>query len=418
MLAVRNRFICLILLSIFLWTGFFLIFAKIILAEEAAAAETAAEPATDEALIADLNEQIRKQQDKIDALAEQINLRQENIKNAQSQTTSLQNQIYILNNQIAKTNLDIKAKEEQARITELESEKLKIQIRENELKIQKDKERLSAFLRQLDRYDEKGYLTVLLGNKSFSEFFDQVKYLDNIRKDLQKTVNRVQETNAKLAEQKKSLDGKREQLADLLNKLDNQKSVLSDQKDTKSYLVAETKQSEKKFQSLLADLKEEQAAANAQIVFLERRLREELEKKGSGEKFNSFGDVSLIWPTSSQRLTTYFHDPEYPFRYLFEHSGLDIGVGQGTPVMAAETGYVAKVSLGTKWYGNYIMIIHNNNLSTLYAHLSSINVKADQYVIRGQVIGASGNTGFSTGPHLHFEVRSNGIPVNPLSYLP
>lgn len=431
MLAFKNRLISLIVVSTLLWSGFFIVSAKMILAQETPADEETitdaeepaepdppVEPSADETIIADLNEQIKKQQDKIDALAEQINQHKENIKNAQNQTASLQNQIYILNNQIAKTNLDIKAKEEQAKIAELESEKIKIQIEENGLVIQKDKEQLSSFLRRLDRYDEKGYLTIILGNKSFSEFFDQIKYLDNIRKDLQKTVNRVQENNIKLAEQKKILDQKREELADLLNKLDSQKFSLDSQKQTKSYIVSETKQSEIKFQNLLAELKKEQASANTQIINLERQLRDELEKKGGEEKFNSFGEVSLIWPTSSRRLTCYFHDPEYPFRYMFEHSGIDIGIGQGTPVMAAETGYVAKVSTGTKWYGNYVMIIHNNNLSTLYAHLSGINVKPDQYVIRGQVIGASGNTGFSTGPHLHFEIRSNGIPVNPLSYLP
>ena len=97
---------------------------------------------------------------------------------------------------------------------------------------------------------------------------------------------------------------------------------------------------------------------------------------------------------------------------------MDVGIPSGTPIKAAESGYVAKVGINTRWYGTYIMIIHNNNLATLYAHLSSANVSADQYVSRGQIIASSGSTGFSSGPHLHFEVRLNGIPVNPLTYLP
>ena len=117
-------------------------------------------------------------------------------------------------------------------------------------------------------------------------------------------------------------------------------------------------------------------------------------------------------------ITAYFHDPDYPYRYLFEHSGLDTATPMGTPLRAAEAGYVARVAYGTRWYGNYLMIIHNNNLATLYAHLNNINVKTDQYVSKGQIIGATGNSGFSSGPHLHFEVRYNGVPVNPLGYLP
>ena len=86
--------------------------------------------------------------------------------------------------------------------------------------------------------------------------------------------------------------------------------------------------------------------------------------------------------------------------------------------MAAEAGYVGTVGRNTKWYGNYVMLIHSSNLSTLYAHFTSVAVSPDSYVSKGQIIGYSGNTGFSSGPHLHFEVRSNGIPVDPLNYLP
>ena len=235
---------------------------------------------------------------------------------------------------------------------------------------------------------------------------------------MQSTLNRFQELIEKFDQQKKDLSDKRDQLSELMNKLDNQKISLEDQVETKEYLLKETSSSEKKYQNLVGDLKQEQLAANNAVAALERRLRQELEKRGDEEKFNAFGEASLIWPTDSRRLTVYFRDPDYPYRNLFEHSGLDIGVPFGTPVKAAEAGYVAKVAIGTKWYGNYIMIIHNNNLATLYAHLKSVNVSADQYVTRGQVIAGSGSTGFSSGPHLHFEVRLNGIPVNPLTYLP
>lgn len=376
------------------------------------------EPSVNEALIADLNRQIDEQREKIDQLADQIDTYQNNIKSARNEAASLQNQIYILDNQIAKINLDIQAKEEEITTTELEIEKVELEITENELFISKDKEKLAAFIRRLDQYDEQDYLSVLLSNDSFSEFFDQIKYLEGIQEDLQKTLNRVQELVDKLNKQKEELNDKRDNLSELLNKLEQEKLALGGTKQTKNYLILETQQSENKYQDLMAELRQEQLAVNSQVAALERRLREELEKRGEDEQFNSFGDASLIWPVVNPIITSYFHDPDYPFRHLFEHSGVDMGMDSGTPVRATEAGYVARVSTGTRWYGNYIMIIHNNNLATLYAHLSNINVSTDQYVSRGQTIAGSGNTGFSTGPHLHFEVRSNGIPVNPLSYLP
>jgi murein DD-endopeptidase MepM/ murein hydrolase activator NlpD len=98
------------------------------------------------------------------------------------------------------------------------------------------------------------------------------------------------------------------------------------------------------------------------------------------------------------------------------HAGVDISVGIGTPVHAAAAGRVALAGW-TGGYGNYTCIQHSGAMSTCYAHQSSIGVSVGSSVSQGQVIGSSGNTGNSTGPHLHFEVRINGSPVDPLGYL-
>jgi murein DD-endopeptidase MepM/ murein hydrolase activator NlpD len=408
---IRYHLIAIVIMPVLLF-GFLFLSVSSLYAEE----ETI-EESTNEGLVSELNQQITQQRQKIDDIAEKIDEHKKSIKKFQNQAASLRSQVYILDNQIAKTELDIEAKEEEVKVTELEIEKVEIEIAENEEAIDKQKEYLSAFIRLLDYYDDKDYLSVLLNNESFSEFFDQVNQIEGIEEDLQKSLNRFQEMLEKMEDSKKELSDKRDQLSQLLSKLEKEKDALSAQVGTKQYLIKETSNSESQYQRLISSLKQEQLAANNAIAGMERQLRQELEKRGEGEKFNSFGETALIWPTTSRRVTAYFHDPEYPFRHLFEHSGLDIGIPTGTPVKAAEAGYVAKVAIGTKWYGNYIMIIHNNNLATLYAHLNSVNVSTDQYVGRGQVIGASGSTGFSTGPHLHFEVRSNGIPVNPLNYI-
>src|SRR3989339_59366 len=422
----KLHILALILMSLILMSGVFLS-AYAIYAEEVdgeTVAETTAEPSLtekagmDQQAIDELNRQIEEQRKKIDELADKIGQYQDNIKAVRNEAVSLQNEIYIVDNQAAKTSLDIEAKEEEIKATELEIEKVGLEIKANEILINRDKSKLSAFIRQLDIYDEKDYLTVLLSNNSFSDFFDQVKHLEGVQNDLQSTLNRVQELIAKLGKNQENLSNQRDKLSELLNKLEEEKLGLVTQKGTKNYLIAKTKQSESEYQKLISSLQQEQIAVNGQMSSLERKLREELEKGGENEQFNSLADASLRWPVSNPRITAYFHDPDYPYRNLFEHSGLDMGVPAGTPVMATEAGYVAKVALGTQWYGNYVMIIHSNNLATLYAHLSSVSVKADQYVYKGQVIAASGSTGFSSGPHLHLEVRLNGIPVNPLNYLP
>ena len=106
-------------------------------------------------------------------------------------------------------------------------------------------------------------------------------------------------------------------------------------------------------------------------------------------------------------------------RFWGGHGGIDVGGWTGAPVKAADAGYVAVASGGwNAGYGNHVIIDHGNGFVTLYAHLNSIYVKPGESVTAGQQIGGLGNTGNSTGPHLHFEIRYQGVPRNPLNYLP
>ncbi len=120
------------------------------------------------------------------------------------------------------------------------------------------------------------------------------------------------------------------------------------------------------------------------------------------------GSGALAWPLNG--LITQ--------RYSGYHPAIDIHTKSGVPVTAADGGTVVLVSWLTYSYGYHIIIDHGNGLETLYAHLSTISVEAGQQVSKGDVVGAVGSTGRSTGPHLHFEVRENGVQRNPFSYLP
>jgi murein DD-endopeptidase MepM/ murein hydrolase activator NlpD len=127
------------------------------------------------------------------------------------------------------------------------------------------------------------------------------------------------------------------------------------------------------------------------------------------------GDL-FLWPVRGY-ITSWYSWRRDPFtgKNSF-HNGIDIGVPSGTPVAAAMEGSVSEASY-SPIMGNYVMLRHSGGWQTLYAHLSSITVKKGQYVARGNRVGLSGNTGYSTGPHLHFTVYKNGKSVNPINVL-
>ena len=131
----------------------------------------------------------------------------------------------------------------------------------------------------------------------------------------------------------------------------------------------------------------------------------------------------FIWPepkaTISQPFgpSTFWFEPAYG-GYPHFHTGIDLVEPYGSAVYAADDGIVALVGNSSGGYGNYVVIAHAGGLDTLYGHLAAALVKVGQKVVQGQTIGVEGSTGNSTGPHLHFELRINQVPVNPTPYLP
>jgi murein DD-endopeptidase MepM/ murein hydrolase activator NlpD len=136
---------------------------------------------------------------------------------------------------------------------------------------------------------------------------------------------------------------------------------------------------------------------------------------GSGD-WTLYADAPSMWPLEG-RVTSSFGERQDPINGEGAfHSGIDIAASYGTPVRAAADGDVAMAGFGTG-YGREVMIDHGHSLSTVYAHLSAMTVVAGDHVTRGQVIGFVGESGRSTGPHLHYEVRVHSVPVNPHKYL-
>lgn len=374
-----------------------------------------------------LNSKLQSKRSEIDELQTQAEKYRKNIQSKRNEAFSLKNELDLLDIQIAKAKVEVKAKEQEIALTKLDIEESDQKIDQLTKKIARQKERIAELLRMIYQNSEYSELEILLLNNSLSEFFNQLKYVEDLHGGLHQQLLEFKDDNSKLENERGLLKEKEAKLDEQKQTFIAKRDVLEDQELTKSQLLTSTQNSEKKFRNLLADLKDEQSAIDAEIVSLEKNLRKKLEEQEKAKSLAALSGERLQWPVPKNVITAYFHDPNYPYRYVFEHPAIDIRASQGTTVKAASSGYVAKANEDSNCTGKYayIMIIHADGFSTVYGHLSQIDVNEGDFVVLGQRLGLSGGMPgtcgagrLTTGPHHHFEIRLNGIPVDPLPYLP
>src|SRR3990167_2134139 len=390
-----------------------------------------------------INEEIDQKKEEISELEKKIKTYEDSINTKRQEAVSLENEITILEDQITKKNLDIEKSRKELQALLLEITRLESKIIDKEKEITHQKDNLSELIRNLYKRDRKTYLEITLTKNSLSEFFNQIKYIQRLQEDVQGSLDNIKILKQSLEGQKTEEVKKKTEVEDVKAKLEGEKESLDGQKDHKNNLLTETESNEEEFQSLVGELKGQQQNVNSEIYQLENLAREKLKEREQNTNPDQpdeqqpfeLGPAVLGWPVSSRRITARFHDPSYPYRYIFEHPAIDISTAQGTPVVAAADGIVA-IAKNSDWVTddqgkilypayNYVSIVHKDGLSTVYGHLSQVLVTVDEYVHKGDIVGKSGATPgtagagrLTTGPHLHFEVRLNGIPVNPEDYLP
>ena len=371
----------------------------------------------------ELNKKISNHKTKIQELEKNIEKYKKNIKNKQLEAVSLRNQLSIIDNHLARLQTDIELTDEKVKKTDLEIDLLQNQISTKESAVDKQKKIIAKLMRDINTDQDKKYLEILMTNKSFSEFYNQLQYSQTVYTDLGRTTKGIRLAKEDLQVKKTMNEKYKDEQLGLKSKLSAQRGDYKNQSGYKTNLLVQTKSSEWNYSVMLSNLKRQYQQIENEVRQYEREVQKKLAEDDKIPQTDS--DTSFGWPTTNKYITSYFHDPEYPYRHVFEHSGIDIAVSQGTPLYAASSGYVARAR--KCWSAScysYVLIVHTGNLSSLYGHMSKINVNSDQFVNKGDIIGYSGGIPgtvgagpFVTGPHLHFEIRSGGIPVNPLNYI-
>lgn len=375
--------------------------------------------------IESLNNKISNQKEEIADIKKQQSKYREELELLLKDKVSLTNQISIIENRLAKAKLDIEATNIEIDKVYLEIKKNKIDIENLDKEIAKRKGHISNLLKLVYKQDQLSTLEMLLLNDSLAEFLSAAKYLTDTNREISGSVDKLKNDKEKLELSKLVLDEKNEKLQELKDQLEERKLSLIYEQENKANILEETKSSEKEYQSLISIAKQQQKQAERDILAAEKLIRQKMssQKQDKLEQGNS----TIAWPVPKNVITAGFHDSSYPYKNIIgEHPAVDIRARQGTTITAAADGYVAKIKYNSKSRNYaYIMLIHANGLSTVYGHVSAVFVTQDQYVSQGQAIGKTGGTPgsvgagrFTTGPHLHFELRRNGLPINPEKYLP
>ena len=354
----------------------------------------------------------KKSSSEADAIRKEYNDLQQQINDKRQEMNNLKNELDKIKGQKASTQqqknlLDQRNSTLTEEITLLEQQ-IDITTRSIAANEALEEQQTELFHKQVRMEEEQGtlsYWSVLFKATSFSDLISRIDFINEIARYNKKVISDLQEIRQELADDKAALEQQSEELTASKQELEGQISE-------SMKLLAEYIKTEEGKQAEYDAIKAEEEALDDLMAAAEAKARE----LGLNDIAGTVG--GYIWPCNGIRwITSMFGGRQSPGGIgSTNHKGVDIGTPMGTPVLAAKSGTVTWASWNGG-YGNCIIISHGNGNSTLYGHLSDYNVTTDQQVKQGQVIGYSGNTGNSTGPHLHFGIIENSNWIDPLNYL-
>ncbi len=378
------------------------------------------------ALPSDIASQIEAQREKTRALHQQLEAKRGQLHTATIRVGNLQQQLARTNAAIGSVNahLDDLATQQASTQQKLAWNTVQLQAARKTLKLHDDL--LKRRLVDVYEHGDLGYVSVLLASKSFSDFVERWQDLRLLIAANQQAVRVRKAAERRVAAMQSALEAVQVQLQQQALEEQRSRNQLATLADERQNLVAAASAQRQHIAGEVAEMEDLSAAEEAELerMIVQRQQEIEAQREAARRAAGVTGPSApgtgapgvLGWPVTGT-ITSPFGPRPNPFGGGMEfHQGLDIAASTGTPVTAAAAGTV--ISAG--WYGgygNYVLIDHGGGMATGYGHLSQIFVSAGQQVQRGQAIGAVGSTGASTGPHLHFEVRISGKPVDPAAYL-
>lgn len=325
---------------------------------------------------------------------------------ASSQVTTISEQLRQIQGTVDTAVAEYKAVKEKLDATEAKIDQNESVLEKTEADLAKKTKVLDKRVRDIYINGQISYVDVLFGAKDFSDLMTRMDLLKRIIKYDYDLITKVQQEKALVMEIKKQLEIDRE-----ANK------ALVDDAAAKAVTVKQRKANKQKLLDRAEYDRDTSERAYQEIVAASREVENLIrQSRYVGAGMVRSGNGRMIWPINGP-ITSEFGWRTHPiFGTARYHSGLDIAGDYGDPIVAADSGTVIYAGW-ISGYGNAVIINHGSGITSLYGHNQSLNVTEGQAVSQGQVIAYCGSTGNSTGPHCHFEVRENGEPVSPYSFL-
>lgn len=388
-----------------------------------------------------LRELINQKNAELQAIMEQRETLEKTLKDISESGNSLKREINSINYQINQLDLAIKANKIAVEKLELEIESLARNINQIEDNIENRKNSISKLFVELQQRDNENLLVILLKNQSLAQTVSEAQEIISLNNSLAKEMEELRDFKIELAQRLNESKEKHQSRTLEKTNLINRQLIIQDQKKVKQTILAQTKNQEKIYQAKIEELERKQEEISAVIEEIEKKLRESFDPSLLPSKRPGVIGFPVENPVITQTYgPTSFAQRAYRTKF---HNGVDFKAALGTPVFAVAEGKVIAVDnndIGvSRWqkfqYGRYILIEHDNNLSSLYAHLSRSIVRKNDIIKKGELIGYSGDTGYSMGPHVHLSIYWSpslqfksippagglvpvGVIINPLDYLP
>jgi murein DD-endopeptidase MepM/ murein hydrolase activator NlpD len=344
--------------------------------------------------------------DDLRRIDEQLQAEKAKLREARAKESNALNKLYSVNKELNRAKTDLVRTQGQIYSGKKKITALEVDLKQTEADLS---ERGRLLSERLTEAYKNGWglnlLELLFSSKSMDEFVSRQYYLEKMISADMSLLSEIKDKVAIVAETRRSLSSSISEMKDLEVDLSERKSEIEVQAKVKTRIYEDLKVRRLEYERRVAELEKSSREFEALI-----------NKSSAPGKGYGSATGKMMWPASG-RIVSGFGYRRHPLWGGWHlHTGIDIGASYGEPVKAADGGEV----IYSGWwdgYGKAVVIDHGHGTSTVYGHMSRIYAQTGQRLDKGQVIGLVGSTGFSTGPHLHFEVRRNGKPMNPIGFL-